>query len=67
MTCGGPLPFLCVLLLTITRMMEKHLASKLRLEVFSLQIFSSFLWELVKQTLQVSVGARLHCAVYLLE
>ena len=64
MTCGCPLPFLCVLLLTINRMIEKHIASKLRLEVFSLQIFfSRFLWELLKQTLQVSVGARLHCAV----
>lgn len=42
MTCGGLFPFLCVLLLMINRMMQRHLSSKLRLEV-SLKIFSR--WE----------------------
>lgn len=49
MTCGSLLPFLCVVLLRINRMMEKHLTDKLRLEVFSLQ-----------SLLQVSVRAGLH-------
>lgn len=44
MTCGGLLPFLCALLLMINWMMERHLSSKLRLEVFSLKIFFSR-WE----------------------